>query len=489
VSESRILIADDEPDMVENLTRILRRAGHRCLRATDGERAAALLESERPDLLITDLRMPGLDGMGLLQRAREMDPALPVIVITAYGTIESAVAAIKQGAFDFLPKTFSVDELLVVVERALRQRHLQVENRNLRQQLQQTLGFENIVGRSPAMARVFELVRKAARSEANILIRGESGTGKELIARAVHANSPRAGQPFVPVDCASLPENLLESELFGHEKGAFTGAVRAKPGLMEVARGGTLFLDEIGELSLALQSKLLRALQERQIRRVGGTALIDVDVRLVSATNRDLRDAVSRGRFREELYYRVNVIEIALPPLRERAGDVALLAHAFLKRYGQGRLRGFDEDTLAALERYAWPGNVRELQNVVERACALADGDTVRLRDLPEYVVRGGGTVSRPAPGGPAGDVPVLADGEDLPLKAAKERWMGVLEASYLRRLLDRHAGNVSAAARAAGVDRKTFHRLLKKYRLRAPRGPAEGADHPRPEESRTGAG
>ncbi|HXG02911.1 MAG TPA: sigma-54 dependent transcriptional regulator [Candidatus Binatia bacterium] len=487
MDESRILIVDDEPDMVENLTRILRRAGHRCLRATDAERALALLESERPDLLITDLRMPGMDGMELLRRAREADPALPVIVVTAYGTIESAVAAIKQGAFDFLPKNFSVDELLVVVERALRQRRLQVENRNLREQLQQTLGFENIVGRSPVMARVFELVRKAARSEANILIRGESGTGKELIARAVHANSPRAGQPFVPVDCASLPENLLESELFGHEKGAFTGAVRAKPGLMEVARGGTLFLDEIGELSLALQSKLLRALQERQIRRVGGTSLIDVDVRLVSATNRDLRDAVTRGRFREELYYRVNVIEIALPPLRERAGDVTLLAHAFLKRYGQGRLRGFDEDALAALERYSWPGNVRELQNVIERACALADGEAVRLRDLPEYVARGGVAALRPAPGGPVGEAAALAGGEDLPLKEAKERWMSVLEASYLRTLLGRHGGNISAAAKAAGVDRKTLHRLLNKHRIRAPRERAGEPGGPRPEESQAG--
>jgi DNA-binding NtrC family response regulator len=485
MSESRILIVDDEPDMVENLVRILRRAGYRCLRAGDAERALALLESDHPDLLITDLRLPGLDGMELLRRAREADPALPVIVITAYGTIESAVAAIKQGAFDFLPKNFSVDGLLVAVERALGQRRLQVENRNLREQLQQTLGFENIVGRSPAMARVFELVRKAARSEANILIRGESGTGKELIARAVHANSPRAAQPFVPVDCASLPENLLESELFGHEKGAFTGAVRAKPGLMEVARGGTLFLDEIGELSLALQSKLLRALQERQIRRVGGTALIDVDVRVVSATNRDLREAVARGRFREELYYRVNVVEIALPPLRERAGDVALLAHAFLKRYGQARLRGFDEDTLAALERYPWPGNVRELQNVVERACALADGDTVRLRDLPEYVARGGAPLL--GAGGPAAGAAPLEGGENLPLREAKERWMSVLEASYLRTLLGRHRGNVSAAAKAAGIDRKTFHRLLNKHRIRVPRERAEEPGGARPEESQAG--
>jgi DNA-binding NtrC family response regulator len=464
--EPRVLVVDDEPDMVENCVRILRRAGYRCLSATDSQRAVALLESERPDLLITDLKMPGLDGLALMARAHALDPALPVIVITAFATIESAVAAIKQGAFDYLPKNFSVDGLTVAVERALRQRRLQVENRNLREQLQATLGLENVVGRSPAMAQVFELVKKAARSEANILILGESGTGKELIARAVHANSPRAAQAFVPVDCASLPENLLESELFGHEKGAFTGAVRAKPGLMEVAAGGTLFLDEIGELPPALQVKLLRALQERQIRRVGGTSLVDVDVRVVSATNRDLREAVTRGSFREELYYRVNVIEIRLPPLRERAGDVRLLAHAFLKRYGQDRVRGYDDEAMAALEAYAWPGNVRELQNVIERACALAEGDTVTRRDLPEHVLEGARRTAAPDAAALPADAR-LATAGDGGLKEAKERWLAVLEASYLRDLLQRHQGNISAAAKAAGIDRKTFHRLVNKHQIR----------------------
>ena len=461
----RVLVVDDEPDMVENCARILKRAGYQCLTATDPNRALALVDSERPDLVLTDLKMPGMDGMEVLRRAREMDPALPVILITAFASIESAVAAIKDGAFDYLPKNFSVDQLRVAVERGLRQRELALENRNLREQLQGTLGFENIIGRSPAMTKVFELVRKAARSDANILVVGESGTGKELIARAVHANSPRAAQPFVPVDCASLPEQLLESELFGHEKGAFTGAVKAKPGLMEVAHRGTLFLDEIGELPLALQVKLLRTLQERQLRRVGGTAQIDVDVRLVSATNRDLRDAATRGQFREELYYRVNVIAIQLPPLRERAGDVKLLALAFLKRYGGQRVTGFDDGALEALEGYAWPGNVRELQNVVERACALADGDRVTRRDLPDYLLHGGGAVRAVAVPSSAG--PTLPPSGDLPLKDAKDQWMRVLEASYLRDLLERHGGNVSAAAKAAGIDRKTFHRLINKYQIR----------------------
>ena len=464
MSPARILLVDDEPDMLENCSRILSRQGHTCMTAGNGREALAILERERPDLLVTDLKMPEMDGMALLRHAHELDPTLPVIMLTAFATIESAVAAVKEGAFDYLPKDFSVDQLRVAVERALRHRGLQVENRNLRQQLQQTLGLENIVGRSPAMTQVFELVKKAARSEANILVLGESGTGKELIARAIHANSPRAGQPFVPVDCASLPEHLLESELFGHEKGAFTGAVRSKPGLMETAHRGTLFLDEIAELPAPLQVKLLRVLQERQIRRVGGTSLVDVDVRVVSATNRDLRDAIAKGQFREELYYRINVIAIQLPPLRERAGDVRLLAHTFLKQYGQGRVTAIDDAVAQALERYAWPGNVRELQNVIERACALAEGPTVTVKDLPDHALH---AIPRPAAGSAAVAAVPSAEG-DLTLKDAKERWLQVLEVAYLRDLLARHDGNVSSAAKAAGIDRKTFHRLINKYDLRA---------------------
>ena len=466
MADDRLLIVDDEPDMVENLTRILRREGYRCLSASESAKGLELLEAHRPDVLLTDLKMPGIDGMELLRRAHAIDPTLPVIMITAFSTIESAVAAIKEGAFDYLPKNFSVDQLRVAVDRALRQRRLQVENRNLREQLQTTFRFESLLGRSPAMARVFELVRKAARSDANILVQGESGTGKELIARAVHANSPRAAQPFVPVDCASLPEHLLESELFGHEKGAFTGAVRTKPGLMESADRGTLFLDEIGEMPLGLQAKLLRALQEHQVRHVGGNALVDVDVRVVSATHRDLRASAAKGEFRDDLFYRVNVIAIELPPLREREGDVQLLAHAFLERYGKGRLRAIADDALAALQAYRWPGNVRELQNVIERACALTDGDRLLVTDLPDYVV-----VRSSLAGSGSGSEATLetarAATQGLPLKDAKEHWMGVLEVAYLRDLLARHDGNVSAAAKAAGIDRKTFHRLINKYQLK----------------------
>ena len=435
--DSRILIVDDEPDMVDNCARILRRAGYKCLTTSDPHRALTYLETDRPDVLLTDLKMPEMDGMELLRRARALDPALPVIVITAFATIESAVDAVKHGAFDYLPKNFSIDQLTVTVERALRQRRLQVDSRNLREQLQETRGLDNVIGRSPAMAQVFELVKKAARSEANIL----------------------------PVDCASLPEALLESELFGHEKGAFTGAVRTKAGLLETASGGTVFLDEIGELPMGLQSKLLRTLQERQVRRVGGTSLVDIDVRLVSATNRDVRGAVLKGDFREELLYRINVIAIVLPPLRERAGDVRLLAHAFLKRYGVGRVTAYDEEAMEALERYAWPGNVRELQNVVERACALADSETITRRDLPEHLLQGARLTEAAGAALPAGAG--LGDTADLGLKEAKDKWMSVLEASYLKDLLARHGGNITAAAKTAGIDRKTFHRLLNKHGIK----------------------
>ena len=442
--------------MIENCRRVLASSGYQYFATTDPREALRLVEGEHPDLLLTDLRMPEMDGMEILRRAREADPSLPVIMLTGHATVETAVAAVKAGAFDYLSKPFSIDQLRLSVERALTKRRLERENLNLREQLKGTYGFENILGRSLVLQHVLELVRKAARSDANILVLGESGTGKELIARAIHANSPRAGGPFVPVDCTSLPENLLESELFGHEKGAFTGASTAKLGLIETAQGGTLFLDELGEVPMSLQAKLLRTLQEKQIRHVGGTRQIDVDVRIVSATNRDLRVQVTNGQFREDLYYRVNVIDIALPPLRERSGDVELLATSFLRKFRAGR-GGFEPEALIALATYQWPGTVRELQNVVERACALAEGDTITLGELPAHL--------RAAPTSTPAHSPQTPIG--LTLKEAKERWIGQLEAAYVGELLKRESGNVSEAARKAGVDRKTSHRLLNKHGLR----------------------
>ncbi len=455
---ARVLIVDDEPDVVANWSRVLERDRHTCLGATDGQRALALVEAERPDVILTDLQMPGADGLTVLRRALELDPDAVVVLITGHGTVESAVEAMRAGAFDYLLKPLpSNDALRLVVERGVARRRLVEENRRLRESLSPQVRFDTLVGKSPAMQIVLDLVRKAARSEANILIQGDSGTGKELVARAIHANSPRAAEVFVPVDCAALPEQLLESELFGHERGAFTGAERTKPGMFEVADRGTVLLDEVGELPLGLQAKLLRALQEREIRRVGGTKLIPVDVRLVSATNRDLAESVRKREFREDLFYRVNVILIPLPSLRDRAGDVPLLAYHFLGRYGRNRerpLEGIDADALALLEAYGWPGNVRELQNVIERACALADGPTLGLRDLPDHV-RGRG---RPGPTVP---------GKKLPLRQARETWLRVFTQEYLTDLLRDHAGNISQAAKTAGVDRKTLHRLLSRFDIK----------------------
>jgi len=314
-----------------------------------------------------------------------------------------------------------------------------------------------IVGKSAKMRAVFDFIQVIGRSDSTVLITGESGTGKEVTARLIHETSSRRHRPFVPVSCALFSETLIESELFGHERGAFTGADRVKPGMIEVADRGTLFLDEIGELPLSLQPKMLRALQERQIRRVGGTKFLGVDVRLVSATSRDTAELVRKGEFREDLFYRVNVIAINLPPLRERAGDVTLLAYHFLRRYGRNReqpIEGIDPEALGLLEGYAWPGNVRELQNVIERACALADGPGIRVRDLPEHV-RGRG---RPTP---------VVPGKDLPLREAREAWLRVFAQEYLTDLLRRHAGNISQAAKTAGVDRKTLHRLLGRHGIK----------------------
>ena len=436
----RVLVLDDEPDMVENCARILKRAGYQCLTSTDPHRALALVESERPDLLLTDLKMPGIDGLEVLRRAREMDPALPVILITAFATIESAVAAIKDGAFDYLPKNFSVDQLRVAVERGLRQRELQLENRNLKEQLQGALGFENLIGRSPAMTKIFELVRKAARSDANILVLGESGTGKELIARAIHANSPRSTQPFVPVDCASLPEPLLESELFGHEKGAFTGAVATKPGLIELADGGTLFLDEIGEMEPESQVKLLRVLETHAFFRVGGTRRRTVDMRLVAATNRDLAEALKTGGFRQDLFYRINTITITLPPLRDRREDVRRLVEHFLERnaaYGRKRL---SDAAMDCLERYDWPGNVRELQHAVQRAVILSQGEQVQPSDLPEEIR--GGRAAGAAPGGSLED----------------------MERQHIISTLRSVGGHRAKAATVLGIDPKTLYRKIQAY-------------------------
>ena len=371
--------------MLALLQEHLEAEGHGVVAVREGSQALARLRTESFDLVLTDLKMPNVDGMEVLRAAREGARDVPVILITAVGSIETAIQAIRQGAYDYVTKPFSLDEISLLVGKALENRRLRAENLRLREELEGRYRFENLLGKSPAMQAIFDLIRRVAGGESNVLITGATGTGKELVARAIHFNSPRATGPFVPMNCAAIPEGLLESELFGHVRGAFTGAVAARQGLFLEARGGTLFLDEVGAMPLALQAKVLRAIQEREVRPVGGSEVSPVDLRLVAASNRDLKVMVAASEFREDLYYRLAVIPIHLPPLRERMEDIPLLAEAFLRKssVAVGRsIRGFSPQAMAQLMAQPWPGNVRELENVVERAVNLCTQGEISAEDL-----------------------------------------------------------------------------------------------------------
>lgn len=374
-----LLIVDDEPNIRRVLTAVFEKAGYRVLTAENGRKALDVVSSE-PDVnvMICDLIMPDLNGVEVLKSAKEINPQLSVVMITAHGTIKTAVDAMKLGAFDYITKPFDMDEIKLVVKNAAERSELLEENIHLKQELKSRYSFEGIIGSSSKMQEVFKIVERVANSNATVLIRGESGTGKELIARAIHYNSPRAAKPFIAVSCAALPETLLESELFGYEKGAFTGAVGQKAGRFELAHQGTLFLDEVPEISPPVQVKLLRVLQEREFERVGGTKTIKVDVRLIAATNRDLEQLVAEGHFRPDLYYRLQVIQVFLPPLRERTEDIPLLVQHFIEKYNKENgkcVKGVTDETMDLLMKYRWPGNVRELENVIERGVVLADAN------------------------------------------------------------------------------------------------------------------
>ena len=447
-----ILIVDDEKNTREGLSRALR-GEYAVAEAENGQRALEWLETHSADVVLSDLRMPGMDGLTLLSRLLGRDPKPVLILLTAYGNIETAVEAMKRGAYDFLAKPVDLDRLDLLLRRALAERRLGDENRRLKEQLDSKDGFENIIGTSPAMREVFETIRQAAPTRATVLIQGESGTGKELVARALHQCSPRREGPFVPVHCAALAPTLLESELFGHEKGAFTGAVERRRGRFEMADGGTLFLDEIGEIDAALQVKILRVLEERKFERVGGTETLGVDVRLIAATNRDLRKKVAEGTFREDLFYRLYVVNLNLPPLRERDGDVALLAQHYLKalaaEHGRKAL-SISPEAMDALAAYPWPGNVRELRNAIERMVVLGTGERLDVRDLPATV--------REAGAGPvAGTVPA-------------GRGLRDAERQLIEDALRRHKGNRTRAAQELGISRRTLHRKLNEFGLRTPR-------------------
>ncbi|MDR2737296.1 MAG: sigma-54 dependent transcriptional regulator [Gracilibacteraceae bacterium] len=454
----RILVIDDEVDMLETMGRLLRRLGYEKTTLIDDTRVEEVLAELRPEIILTDWVMPKLNGLEVLRMARDMLPDSQVIIITGFATIESAVNAIKEGAFDYLSKPFTSDQLEVTIKRAEEKLDLKAENQSLRSQLKEKYDFSNIIGAGGGLRHIVEMIRKISASETNVLILGESGSGKELIARGIHANSTRRNGPFVDINCASLPNNLLESELFGHEKGAFTGAHTGKVGLMEVANRGTLFLDEIGEMSKELQTKLLKALEQRSFRRVGGTKEIHVDIRILAATNRDLEEAISQSEFREDLYYRLNVISIHLPPLRERVQDIPLLTFSFLRQFAEHvgkQLHSVAPDAMELLQHYAWPGNVRELKNVIERAVVLCETEAITAADLPERLHKKGRlslqTVLSP----------------DVPFHQAKNEWIEIFEVTYLQKLLEKHKGNISEAARSCGVDRKTIHRLVTRYSLK----------------------
>lgn len=450
--EQKILVIDDDTSLRRVLEYTLQEEGHQVLTAASGEEGLAIFAEQQPALVITDMKMPGMDGFQVLKAVKERSAETLVIIITAYGEVDVAVEAMKLGAYDYVAKPFSRDELKLTVKKALQLRGLSEENRQLREELSERIDFRNMVGTSRKMERVFESVRKVADTEATVIITGESGTGKELVARAIHSLSSRRAAPFVPINCAAIPRDLLESELFGHVKGSFTGAVRDKLGKFQQADSGTLFLDEVGELPVELQSKLLRALQEKEVQQVGGTDVRKLDVRVVAATNADLEQAIEEGRFREDLYYRLSVIPIHLPPLRERKEDIPLLVRHFASRHG-GEQVTFAPETLELMAAYGWPGNVRELENTVERLLIMRSGDTITPADLPEKVR------TRRVP---SAECPVIS----LPDEGYS---LEQLEREIVVEALERNNWNQSSAARFLRIPRHTLIYRMEKYQITAP--------------------
>ena len=456
MAKARILVVDDEKSMRDLLSITLEKEGYDVLTAAGGEPAIEALHRETVDAVITDLRMPKVDGLQVLRVAKEISPDTAVIVITAVASTETAVEAMKLGAYDYITKPFKLDEVNLIVRNALERKRLRDENLYLRRQLETQHRFENIIGKSGVIAEVFDTIRKIADSPSTAMLTGESGTGKELVARAIHFNSFRRDKPFVSVNCGAIPEGLMESELFGHVRGAFTGAVSNKIGLFSAAEAGTLFLDEITEIPALLQVKLLRAIQVREIRRVGDTKDIKTDVRLIAASNRNLEEAVQEGILREDLFYRLNVIPIQLPPLRERREDIPLLVAHFLQKFSKelGKdMRGVTPEAMAVLERYRWPGNIRELENVLERAIVLGAGDMLGIDALPESVRR-----ERPVKGLESVDLP--EDGLDL------EATLDAIESRYLQRALDRTSGVQTKAAELLKMTFRQFRYKLQKHHM-----------------------
>lgn len=451
----RVMIIDDEPLMRITVQDALLAEGYKVTAAETGEEGVTLLKENPVDILISDLKLPDMDGIQVLKDAKIIGPETQVILITAYGSIDSAVTAMKEGASDYLTKPFAMDELLLIIKRLLRMKQLEEENISLRKRVEERYGLEGLVGKSPQMLKVYDLIETVAQTDATVLIHGESGTGKEVAANAIHLKSLRKNSPFVKVNCAALPETLLETELFGHEKGAFTGALKQRKGRFEIADGGTLFLDEIGDISLAVQVKLLRVLQERQFERVGGNETLSVNVRLICATQRDLKEEIRKGSFREDLYYRLNVVPIPLPSLRERREDILLLAGHFIHKFSRNmgkEVTGLSEEAKTVLLKYAFPGNIRELENMLERAIALLKGKVIQAYDLPEEVC--GQTTS-------IHDLCEKIQGAK-PLAAA----VNLFEKEYIQTVLEKTKGKKGQAAELLGISRKTLWEKIKELEI-----------------------
>jgi len=448
MTQSKVLVVDDEKNMCRAISSALSKTVRTIEACYTGLDALERIQSNNYDLVLLDYKMPGLDGLEVLKEIKALSPELIVIIMTAYATIDSAVQAMKMGAYDYVLKPFEAEEIRLCVDRALEYHWLLQENRNLRQQVENKYHLENMVGVSPQIQKIYEMVHKVANSSVTVLIQGESGTGKELIARALHTHSERRKYPFLGVNCSAIPSHLLESEFFGYEKGAFTGAYNQKKGYFEVTHRGTLFLDEISGMDASLQSKLLRVLQEKEILRIGGTQAIPVDVRIIAATNLDLTELIKRGQFREDLYYRLSVINISLPPLRERREDIPLLVRHFLNKFDpQQQIRQISPEVLEAFKTYPWPGNIRELENTVERMVLLSEGPLLEIKNLPEPIR---GVLKLPSQ-----SVPRI-----LTYKEAKEQF----EREFVTAALRRNKGNVTNAALETGIHRQNFYDKLNKY-------------------------
>jgi DNA-binding NtrC family response regulator len=464
--KQQILLVDDQVSFCHHIKAVLEQEGYEVAVANRADQALQLLSCKAFDILLTDMKMPGVDGLDLFKMARKADPEISGIIMTAYGSIASAVESIKQGVTDYLQKPFEPEALLIAVEKTLRERRMLEEIRDLRKEVGQRYAFGNIIGKNHKMLAIYDLIEKVAPTDTRVFITGETGVGKELVAKAIHFNSNRKNKPFVGINCGALAESLLETELFGHEKGAFTGAVRTKKGKFEYAQGGTLFLDEVGDISPGLQVKLLRVTQEKKIERVGGNQEIDVDVRIISATNQPIKEKISRGEFRLELYFRLNVVPIHIPPLRERIDDLPLLVNYFIRifnrKFGKN-ISGVTTQAMSRIMQYNWPGNVRELENVLERAFVITEGDVIATiitsHDIKE-------TVSREAAADPVN--------VEIPFKVARAMVEKRFEKGYLQEALNRFGGNVSETARMTGINPRTIWRKMKEYEIEKDRAPKQ---------------